>query len=471
MKSRRGLAGIAGFALTLLLSSVAFSQQESERGVPPRELEAQTEIQRAAAAARARAAVEGEEVTYERILADPDNIDLNFRYAKSQIARADLKGAAATLERILLVNPDLAQVRLLYGIVLFRLDSMEESERMLKSVLALPIQSTLRDEVEEYLRQIRLRRKMTRWLASLSVGFQFDTNRNAAPSSKQQLVADFPLPLTGSSRKQRDTSFLAIESLRVIHDLGTQAGHKLFASFDHFLEEQTVADTYDLASFSLEGGAILKWGLSSVSPSVFAEHVQLSRETFLRSQGMGLEMERPVTPKFTLSGITRLAREDYTGISENSAASQRRGNIVTVKAGGSYILSPTMRLDVSGLYTGKDAKASYYDYDGFGVQVGHTWLLGRGQFLSSVFGFEVNGYNDADAAISARTRRDEEYRFRVTYGMPVSLLPGVKLLPKRFLENLTATLTFEQFRAVSNVENYTYSNSKVAAMVTKIVEF
>ena len=192
MKGPRGLAGIAGFALTLLLSSAAFSQQESEREVPPRELEAQTEIQKAAAAAKARAAVEGEEVAYEQILADPDNIDLNLRYARSQIARADLKGAAATLERILLVNPDLAQVRLLYGIVLFRLDNMEESERMLKSVLALPTQPTLRDEVEEYLRQIRLRRKMTRWLASLSVGFQFDTNRNAAPSSKQQLVADSP---------------------------------------------------------------------------------------------------------------------------------------------------------------------------------------------------------------------------------------------------------------------------------------
>jgi Flp pilus assembly protein TadD len=71
------------------------------------------------------------EVTYEDVLANPDNIDLNFAYAQVQIARGDLKNAAATLERILLIEQDLPRVRLLYAIVLFRLDNLDEAEREL----------------------------------------------------------------------------------------------------------------------------------------------------------------------------------------------------------------------------------------------------------------------------------------------------------------------------------------------------
>ena len=73
----------------------------------------------------------GEDVTFEQVLADPDNIDLNFRYAETQIRKGDVRGASATLERILLIEPDLPRVRLLYAIVQFRLENLAEAEREL----------------------------------------------------------------------------------------------------------------------------------------------------------------------------------------------------------------------------------------------------------------------------------------------------------------------------------------------------
>ena len=62
----------------------------------------------------------GPPVTYQQVLADPDNIDLNIRYALTQIRDGNVRGAGATLERILLIRPDLASVRVLFAIVLFR---------------------------------------------------------------------------------------------------------------------------------------------------------------------------------------------------------------------------------------------------------------------------------------------------------------------------------------------------------------
>ena len=138
--------------------------------------------------------------------------------------------------------------------------------------------------------------------------------------------------------------------------------------------------------------------------------------------------------------------------------------------GGKLLLTPTMRLAVTGSFANKDAKARYNAYEGLAVQTVYTWLLGRGQFLAASYTFGENEYDTPDRAISAKTRRDEQHRARVTYGLPVSLVTG-RFLPKIIVKDLTFAVTFEQFRSDSNVKNYTYSNSKVSGMFTKTFDF
>lgn len=462
---------LLGVAILFIVSSfhgAAFSQEEHESKVPERETR-----ERAGAletAERAKQPYTGAPVTYAQVLADPDDVDLNYRYAGTQIARGDLKGAAATLERLLLLDPTLARVRLLYAVVLFRLDNLNEAERTFQAVAGMKIPPSLRAEVDDYLRQIRLRRKRTRMSASVTVGMQYDTNRNAAPSSKRRLLADAPVPLTGTSRKRPDTSFVTVESFQLTHDLGLQGGHQVWGSADHYLAEQTYVDDLDLQSFGLEAGANLYVERGTVVPSIFTDHILLSRETFLRTYGFNLAAERPVTPRLDALGNLRWAREDYLPILENLAAPDREGDVTAVSAGARYALSPVMRLSCVGTYTNKHATAHYYDYDGYALQAGHTWLLGWGQFLTSSFSFGVNGYDDPDTGISARRRRDEQYRVRMTYGIPVDLMTR-QTLPKSLVRDLILTFTLEQFHSDSNVTNYTYSNTKAAAMLTKSFEF
>lgn len=425
--------------------------------------------QKAAAAAKAYDATS--RALFEQILSDPDNPDLNFQYARNRIARGDLRSAAATLERMLLIDPTLARVRLLYAVVLFRLDNLDEAERAFRKVLEVKVPPSLRNEVDDYLQRIQLQRKRTRFSATLSVGYQFDTNRNASPSSKQRLLSDAVSSVTGTSRRRRDTSVIGIQQVEVTRDLGMQAGHQLFGSFNHYLAEQTAVDDLDLASFSAEMGGILKHPWVQFTPSVFADHIQLSRETFLRSQGVNFLFDRPVTPKLEAQGGVRWAREDFTGINENTSAPERRGASLSLWGGGSYTLHPRLLVTLVGSYTDKDAKAPYQDYDGPALQAAQTLLLGKGQFLTHAFTFGINGYDDPDLAISGRHRRDKQYRFRVTYGAPVSLFLGERFLPRSFTKDLTLTLTLEQFHSDSKIRNYTYSNSKIAGMLTKKVQF
>jgi len=60
-------------------------------------------------------------VTYEHILADPDNIALNICYARQSIELGDFSAAQITLERLLLIDPNFVEARYFYAVLLYRM--------------------------------------------------------------------------------------------------------------------------------------------------------------------------------------------------------------------------------------------------------------------------------------------------------------------------------------------------------------
>lgn len=455
------------------LFSLSASAQEQERARAGRELKAETRTQETAEAARARAQLStGETVTFGQILADPDNLELNFRYAKAQVERGDLLGASATLERILLIDPTQDNVRLFHALVLYRLDSLADARQQVQILRASSnLPSDIRAQADDLWREIQLKQKSTRFSTSLSLGFGYDSNRNSAPSSKELLFSDVPLPLTGTSRHRPDTSLQMIYNLSAAHDLGMQAGHQLIGSFDTYVGEQTVVDDLDLHSFSFETGALLKTFLAQISPTGFFDHILLSRETYLRSSGVRARWLKPIGSRWTLESEQSWAHEDYSGINESTTAAERSGNMINFDISTGFLLTGSMRLSAGLHYEHKDAKANYYAYEGFGINGSHTWILPKGQFLLESIDYETNTYAEPDTSVSTRKRRDQQLRLRATYGAPVMLFVPDAWVPDWIGRDLTTSLSFEQFRSLSSITNYTYSNSKIVWMVTKRVEF
>ena len=469
---KKQLTWIIVFIFIWVTPLEVFSQQtNNDADTVSRETDAEEASSMAAKKAKEKKLTENKEkVTFQEVLKDPDNIDLNMRYAQTQIDQNDLLGAASTLERVLLINPDLLQVRLFYAVVLYRLDSLEESKRELEMLKDVEMPDNVKEEIVFYLKKIKQKSKRTRVSVRQTVGWGIDDNRNAAPSSKRVLFSEVPLGLTGTERKRRDTHFINITTLDVVHDLGFQAGHNVFGSFTYFLQEQTQVDSLDIQAFQYEVGGTYKTRYLNFRPSFFASNMFLSRESFLRTQGGNLEIESQITNKFRTFANVRIERQDYLSISENTTSPERKGPRFEYKFGASYLLLPSMKWTSSIAYVNKNAEEDYNAYEGMVLSNTHMWLLGKGQFLINSLNVQFDYYNEPEVAIAGRFRKDKILRYRVTYGAPLETLLIGKILPRPF-KDVTFTFSYEYYRDLSNITNYTYRNNKYQCLLTKKWEF
>ena len=106
----------------------------------------------------------------DAIFEDPTNLEKNFKLLEEQTRVGDLRGAAATLDRILLLDPDSKLARVLLAEVQFNLGNLATAETVLIS---------LRDDhttppdmlkrVEENLKAIKAAQSPWRYSASFSV--------------------------------------------------------------------------------------------------------------------------------------------------------------------------------------------------------------------------------------------------------------------------------------------------------------
>lgn len=421
-----------------------------------------TASQKAAADAAASAAgpfVAGADVTYDQVLASPDDVDLNYRYALTQVRQGNLKGASATLERILLVNPSLETVRLMYGIVLLRLDNLSESERELKDVLTHTGSADIKKQGAPFLAEVLRRQKRTQVSGRVGLGFEYDDNRNNAPSTGQRLVNDTPIQLDPGSLRRDDTSILFLGNLEAHHDLGTAAGHEVFGTFNYYRAEQNLVKTLNLAAYSFTAGGTYKSSLVNVTPSIVFDHVTLAQTTFMRDHGFDLRFDRQFGRKFDAWFDFHDVRQVFSQTDVVPQATDRTGIEVDSTLGGDYNLNPVQRVGASLLYGVKHAQNNAFSYYRRGIGLTDTWLTGRGTFLMSNAGLYVDNYWRPDPNVSAGDRRDTTIAAGATFGAPLSLFT-----PK--LADLICTLSYQYLGITSTIRNYSYTNNKIAALMT-----
>jgi hypothetical protein len=440
-----------------------------------------------------------ETVSYADILGSPDDVQLNVCYALTQIDAGNVTGAAATLERILILAPQAANVRYLYAVVLFRLDNINEAEREFQTLGEQELPPEVEERIDGYLDRIAQRRERTRHAGRVSIGAYYDTNRNSAPQSDELVAAGARAPIALASNRTNDSlGLLTIIGYDLTHDPQLQNPHELFLGADLYADSTTELRDLDVHSFDFDAGIRLRYPNLTVTPRFFLRNMRLGWAKFYQSEGFELRVDTkhqltglPEAPPLDVWAAFRAQDEDYHNTPAFQALTLRSGKKWDTRIGLGMQLHPQHYVSLVGQAEFKSAAPDavnnggvrVYSYKYYNAEASHTWVLENRHFLSSSLMLGARQYKASDTLIVGNTgqrRIEQPFRARVTYGMPLTDLIGDAWLDRSvnsndgilsFANGATVAFTGELFYQRSNITNFQYLNRRAQVMVTRPFTF
>jgi len=419
-----------------------------------------------------KALLEGPEVTYDEVMANPDDPTLNAAYARTQIAHGDILGASVTLERLLLAHPDANEARLVYGMVLFRLDDTVTAKDVLEAVDPSQLTPQQQDERTAILAQIERRKKRLRQSITLTAGSHFDTDRNAEPPSGNILFNDLVFNLNGSARAQKDWGTLMQGSYQAEYDLGTDPRLSIYGSATAMHDQQARLKNFDTQTGSGTTGLRYQDGPWSGEAGLFWNSMDLQSDYYLSDWGANARLAYYLLPELQAFTDLRYDRQAFHNVPADSQGSENSGTVPSEWLGLTWKPVPAHTITASAGVARRYAQANYMSNSRIAGRLGDVWLLGQGQFTSLTGEYGVNVYDAPNGTVSSSTRRDHDMRYDLTYGLPAGTLAGFAggSLPEE-LNDLVLSATAEYYRSFSTVMNYSYSNIRTQFLASKRWEF
>ena len=465
-------------ALISLLVSGPVAGQQTDIGIRAQE-DALRRIQEAderrsaeGQAARYRH-IEGGPVSLAEVMRDPDNIELNYRYAQTQVADGNLRGAGATLERILLINPNLHRIRLFYAFVLYRLDNLTEARAQLARLETDKLSPADQAEAVRLSQRIENRTRTTIFTAHVGAGITYQTNANFAPEDElaQVLIATpfGPISALATVEEEDDIAYVATAGIGFNHDLGRQDWRELFGSVNGVISEQVTVDETDYTTVTGNFGALHRSALGDLRIQAIAGNFRLADDSFLKHIGGDIDLERRYFGDTLETHLRhRTQYEDYD--SASGFTPERTGFRHEFEAGARYRVAGNQLVGGSIQYTLKRAEEDWREYDEIGVSGDHTWLAGRGIFVINQVSYSHQIYDAPNPRVSFQRRHDNQFRYRFTVSTPLGNLFGRNLLSRGFYDmRLRGSVQYAD--TSSNIINFDHSNLTAEVFLSKRFSF
>lgn len=317
---------------------------------------------------------------FPRMMADPSNLDIAFRYAALSARAGDLEGAIATLERMLIFAPGLPRLQLELGVLYFRLGAQETARGYFEGAIAAPdVPPEVRRRVDLYLAQIDRRASPTTLSGAVFLGGRYQTNANAAPGSRNLTLNGLDFLLSRDATRQADTNGFAAANVLFSYDLANQ-GDRIDASLSAYgalygeqdalntgLAELTVGPTFNLERFRISQAT---FGTYAILGGAI-----LGGDPFLASGGVGFSLQKGFGTHTRLSGVAEIRSETFRDSVLRPTSSDRTGERYRLASVLEHQL--TSRLTIFGGIDGerRDANRSYLSLGEWGLSGGVTYLL------------------------------------------------------------------------------------------------
>ena len=385
-----------------------------------------------------------------QILQDPNDLDLNLKYAQQQGKMGNFKQTISTLERLNMLYPDNVEIKLYLLSVLVQVDSPEkansiiEEMKLRRDLEAEDLETLL--EIEEELKD----RAPSLWnvTADISIGVLYNDNVNSVTKNRRKEDSDSVVAFNSAMFDRTLSGGLGLSAVRPVGEESS-----FLIGLSHSSSEQYQETDDDFQSYGLTFALDTTLGNQSLSPffMLTKSDYQTDADSFSKMYGFGgfftVGERNSFSYGYSFSDSKGNRNESDTTADETNAI----GHSFTL--GHDLILTPIISSSISLGYSDTDAKVDagndYENYDvGFGLNFAFPWA-----YIAVSNSISFNDYKKEDTTVnSTKLRSDYTNTFDIMLTKAVGdIFPAID--PNR---SLFINLSYEKLTSQANIMNYDY---------------
>ncbi len=403
------------------------------------------------------------DAAFQEMLAQPANLDVLFKFASLASQTGDLEGAVSSLERMLLINPDLPRVRLELGVLYYRLGSYEVARTYLESALKSPnLPPEVRNRADQFMAQVVGKEKPSHFSGDLFVGWRYQSNANLGPGTTNVLLFGQIASLNQQAVGTSDWGVVTSAQIRHSYDLGRQDKSAIETTLSAYVNRQFQTAVANVTLLDLTTGPrfqIFNGTFEDVSlkPFVSAGYIWVNDAPYYGSYGGGMEMGALLSDRLRNVSTVQWRRHDHTDNWYLPTNNQYRGVEYTATTGLQFALSNLVTLFATGAvsrYQTDQTPAQSYAL--YGLNGGMSFRFADPVFKTSLpwsvtLSVTENwwSYDAPDVTIDPNTmRRQVDTIANITFAIP-------------FDERTTFSVTGGRFVRTATLVNYAFENNSL----------
>ena len=404
-------------------------------------------------------------ITYMQILQNPNDLDLNLKYAQQQGKMGNFKQTISTLERLNMLYPDNIEIKLYLLSVLVQADSPEKAIgiiddiKLRKDVSAEDLESVI--EIEKEIKG-RSEPKLWNFYADISLGAIHTDNVNSVSKTRTQLSSD---SVTGFNTAKHDRTLSGSLGFTATRSMGEASSFMMNLSQTKSEQYQETSDDYE--SYGLTFALDTYLGNQSLSPYLMLSktNYQDDADSFSVMYGIGGYFSVGERNSFNYGYSHSDSKGNHNSSDTTANETNAIGHCFTV--GHDFIFNELISTSIGLGYSDSDAKVDagndYETYDfSLRINFGFPWA-----YISIGDALSFNDYKKVDTSITSnRIRSDVTNTFDIILTKAIGdLFPSLD--PNR---TFFINLSYEKVISEANILNYDYITDSFSLGISKSIK-
>ena len=405
--------------------------------------------------------INNKNITYVQILQNPNDLDLNLKYAQQQGKVGNYKQTISTLERLNMLYPENVEIKLYLLSVLVQIDSPEKAntiieEMKLRRDLEAEDLETLK-EIEEELKD----REPGLWTLTLDTGIAsvWSDNVNSVSKTRLKKSSDSIAEFTSAKHDRTGSGAMGISATRPVGEESS-----LLINLSHTTSDQYQELDDDFQSYSFTLGFDTVLGNQSLSPYLITNKTDNMTDADAFSLMYGIGGFFSVGERNSISYGYSFTDSKSNHNSEDNTANEANAIGHGFTLGHDFIVNKLISTSIALGYSDSDAKvdagndAETYDF-GLSVNFAFPWA-----FISVSSAHSFNDYKKADSSVVSDIARSD-YVNTFSVGLTKAIGDFFPTLdPNR---STFINLGYENVESEANIINYDYETDSFSISISR----